>query len=89
MEPVNVGAVYYGGKLPPSLPEDTSNRGETENHLQQSPHFLDEELPAVVPAVRDSGPLHFISDLADDVINLIISEQVRDLPGSEQIIDQN
>ena len=89
MEPVDAGAVYYRGKLPSSLPEDTSYRRETENHLQQPPDLVNEELPTVVPGVRHARTLHFISDLIDNVVNLIITEQVWDLPRCEQIIDQN
>ena len=89
MEPVDAGAVYYSGKLPSSLPEDTSYRGETENHLQQSSDLIYEELPAVVPGVGHPGTLHLISDLIDNVVHLILTEQIRDLARGEQIIDQN
>ena len=39
--------------------------------------------------VRDTGALHLIPNLTDDILDLIVSEEVGDLARGEQVVDQN
>ena len=39
--------------------------------------------------VWDTGALHLIPHLTDDIVDLIVREEVRDLTRGEQVVDQN
>ena len=44
---------------------------------------------AHLSGVRDTGALHLIPHLTDDIVDLIVREEVGDLTRGEQVVDQN
>lgn len=56
-------------------------------YLQCPPDFVNEELPAVFASVIDALPFDFRSDVADDLISLVVSDEVGDLSRGQQIVD--
>ena len=53
------------------------------------PDAINEELPTVLAAVLDTGALDLVPDHCHDVLDLVVSEEVGNLPGSQEVVDQH
>ena len=89
MEPVDTSAVDDGRELAGTHSQRGTDRREAQDHLELSPHTIDEEGPAVLLSVLDSCPFHFISDPVDDIFQFIVCKEVRDFSGSQQVVDDH
>ena len=58
-------------------------------YLQHASHTVNEEPPTVLSRVFHSHAFDLIPDSADDFLNLIIGEEVGNLSGGEQVVDEH
>lgn len=89
VEPVDARAIDEGRKAPCSHAQRDSDRREAENHLQQPPHAIDKEAPAIVLRVDQPKAFDLVFHAAANRLDLVIAEEVGNLAGRQQIIHQH
>jgi hypothetical protein len=89
VEPINNCCVNKGGELASTGSESITNGRETERHVEVLLHTVNEELPAVVLVVNEALGLNGWAHGVDNTINVFGEEEVGDLTGGKQIVDEH
>ena len=89
MEPIDDCVVDQSREFLRSVSEVVTDRGEAQSHVKVSLDTVNEELPAVFFVVENAFALDGTSDTIDDAIDILNREEISDLTGGEQIIDED
>ena len=89
VEPIDAGAVDNCWKLPCPHPQRGTHGREAEDDLQLLSHPINEELPTVLPSVHNPSTFGLVPHLVDNVLNFVVSKEVRNLSRCQQVVDQD
>ncbi len=72
VEPVKDGAVDQGRELSSPDAEFVAHGTEAQNHMQEPPDLVDEEVPAVLGCVNQARGLHLVPHCIAEVVLVLL-----------------
>jgi len=87
MEPVHGGTVDDTGELSSSESEGISDWGEAESQVKVLSGLAQEEVKELVRGIEVAGLLGFGSNLSENAVELVLSEELRNPTRGKNIVD--